>query len=207
MLSSSSLNINRYDNLSTRHALEIDVPNFRWCLGPNCTFGQEHPDSPTEQPISVCSACGFVSCAQHNVPWHSGENCEEYDKRVKAGEDFGDKKSRKTIRRIAKRCPGCQRYINKNGGCQHMSCKLIPIVNFGTVREEHEKRAGLTMLGRFMWEAVLLALFARLSASLLGVCSKTLRCCCEVTFQLAVWSEIHCCLIRGVSRMCKLLVV
>ncbi|KAK0100195.1 hypothetical protein ONS95_008533 [Cadophora gregata] len=112
----------RYDTLSTRRALENDVPNFRWCLGPNCTFGQEHPESPTEEPISVCSSCGFVSCAHHNIPWHSGENCEEYDTRVKAGADLTDRKSQKTIKRIAKRCPGCQRYINKNGGCQHMSC-------------------------------------------------------------------------------------
>ncbi|KAH9214827.1 hypothetical protein DL95DRAFT_502494 [Leptodontidium sp. 2 PMI_412] len=114
----------KYDNLSIRRALENDVPNFRWCLGPNCTFGQEHPDSPTEQPIAVCSSCGFVSCSHHNVPWHSGQNCKEYDERIKAGADLVDKRSEKTIRRIAKRCPGCKRYINKNGGCQHMSCKL-----------------------------------------------------------------------------------
>ncbi|KAH6718593.1 hypothetical protein BKA61DRAFT_260653 [Leptodontidium sp. MPI-SDFR-AT-0119] len=112
----------KYDNLSIRRALENDVPNFRWCLGPNCTFGQEHPDSPTEQPIAVCSSCGFVSCSHHDVPWHSGQNCKEYDQRIKAGADLVDKRSEKTIRRIAKRCPGCKRYINKNGGCQHMSC-------------------------------------------------------------------------------------
>ncbi len=81
-----------------------------------------------------------------------------------------------------------------------MSCKLIPIVNFGAVREEHEKRAGLTVLGRFMWEAVLLALFARLSASLLGVCSKTLSCFCKIMIEKAVFSVIHCCLIRDVSQ-------
>jgi hypothetical protein len=31
-------------------------------------------------------------------------------------------KSEKVVKKIAKRCPGCQRYINKNGGCNHMSC-------------------------------------------------------------------------------------
>jgi hypothetical protein len=39
-----------------------------------------------------------------------------------------EKKSEKVIKKIAKRCPGCQRYINKNGGCSHMSCKSIVII-------------------------------------------------------------------------------
>lgn len=55
-----------------------------------------------------------------------------------------------------------------------MSCKLILILDSGAVGNEYGKRAGLTVLGRFMWEAVLLALFAGLSASFLGMCSTTL---------------------------------
>jgi len=112
----------RYDALSTRRALEREFPNFRWCLGPGCSFGQEHPDDPLEQPVIVCNACGFVTCARHNVPWHTNESCEAYDRRVVAGREKQELKSEKKVKKIAKRCPGCQRYINKNGGCNHMSC-------------------------------------------------------------------------------------
>jgi hypothetical protein len=108
----------------TRRTLERDFPNFRWCIGPGCTFGQEHPDSSTTQPIIICSACGFISCSQHNVPWHSGQTCEEFEKVRLAGRSKEEKKTEKIIKSIAKRCPGCKRFINKNGGCNHMSCKL-----------------------------------------------------------------------------------
>ncbi|KAE8442251.1 hypothetical protein EG329_003722 [Mollisiaceae sp. DMI_Dod_QoI] len=112
----------RYDDLSTRQALEREIPNFRWCLGPNCSFGQEHPDDPAQQPVATCSACGFTSCAYHNVPWHAGQNCQQYGEALITNPTEEDKKTEKIIKRLAKRCPGCKRYINKNGGCQHMTC-------------------------------------------------------------------------------------
>ncbi|CZR67604.1 uncharacterized protein PAC_17503 [Phialocephala subalpina] len=113
----------RYDDLATRRALETQLPNFRWCLGPSCTFGQEHPDlHATNQPQATCSSCGFVSCAFHGVPWHAGQSCEQYAEQVVTHPTEEDRKTEKIIRRLAKRCPGCKRYINKNGGCQHMTC-------------------------------------------------------------------------------------
>lgn len=115
----------RYDAISTRRALEREIPNFRWCLGPGCSFGQEHPDDPSEQPMTICSACGFVACARHNVPWHTNETCEAYDRRIAAGREKQELKSEKKVKKIAKMCPGCQRYINKNGGCNHMSCEYF----------------------------------------------------------------------------------
>ncbi|KUJ07627.1 uncharacterized protein LY89DRAFT_359859 [Mollisia scopiformis] len=112
----------RYDDLSTRQALESEIPNFRWCLGPGCSFGQEHPDDPTKQPLATCSACGFSSCSFHNVPWHVGQTCEQYGENIITNPTEEDKKTEKIIKRLAKRCPGCKRYITKVGGCQHMSC-------------------------------------------------------------------------------------
>ncbi len=114
----------RYDTLATRRALEQSLPNFRWCLGPNCNFGQEHPDSPDANPIIVCSSCGFVACSHHNTSWHTDQTCEQYDQALEAGASTAEKISEKIIRKIAKQCPGCQRYINKNGGCGHMTCKF-----------------------------------------------------------------------------------
>lgn len=115
----------RYDDLATRRALETQLPNFRWCLGPGCTFGQEHPDLHAKnQPQATCSSCGFVSCAFHNVPWHAGQTCEQYAEQVVENPTEEDRKTEKIIRRLAKRCPGCKRYINKNGGCQHMTCRF-----------------------------------------------------------------------------------
>jgi IBR domain, a half RING-finger domain len=113
-----------YDNLSTRRALETRFPNFRWCLGPNCEYGEEHPDDP-KQPMITCTSCGFDSCFFHNTTWHEGMTCDEYNAKIAAGAIKAEKKTEKIIKKIAKRCPGCQRFINKNGGCSHMSCKSL----------------------------------------------------------------------------------
>lgn len=158
----------RYDILATRRALEQSLPNFRWCLGPNCSFGQEHPDDPKENPIVVCSSCGFVQCSHHNTPWHTDKSCEEYDAFLIAGSSNAEKRSEKIIKKIAKRCPGCERYINKNGGCGHMTCKLqCRLVEFVL-------RKRLTM-NRSMRKTVLLELLACLSGTFVGLYKACLR--------------------------------
>ena len=111
-----------YDRLSIRRALETQFPNFRWCPGPNCEYGEEHPDDP-KHPMITCTSCGFGSCFFHNSPWHEGMTCDEYNAKITAGAIKAEKKTEKIIKKIAKRCPGCQRFINKNGGCSHMSCR------------------------------------------------------------------------------------
>jgi hypothetical protein len=112
----------RYDNLTTRRALERQFPNFRWCVGPNCEYGEEYPEDP-KQPMTTCTSCGFEACFYHNTAWHEGMTCDEYTTKAAAGAIKAEKKTEKIIKKIAKRCPGCRRYINKNGGCSHMSCK------------------------------------------------------------------------------------
>ena len=116
----------RYDALHLRRAVERDLPNFRWCVGPHCSYGEEHPDD--SGPVIECSACGLLACFQHLVPWHHGESCSEYDRRIVARQARAEHKSEKEIKRVAKRCPGCRRFINKNGGCNHMTCKLYRLV-------------------------------------------------------------------------------
>ena len=89
-----------------------------------------------------------------------------------------------------------------------MSCKLIPVVNSGAGGNEYGKRAGLTVLGRFMWEAVLLALFAGLSASFMGVCSTTLGYLLMSIYVLNSCTKcILCRLIRDVCMVSRFLVV
>lgn len=55
--------------------------------------------------------------------WHHEETCSEYDRRIAAKQARAEYKSEKAIRKVAKRCPGCMRFINKNGGCNHMTCE------------------------------------------------------------------------------------
>lgn len=117
---------NRYDQLATRAALSL-IPDFHWCLSPRCRSGQIHA---SRNPIFTCSACGFKQCIRHKEPWHEGETCQQYNYR-KSGHKKRDEEEQtlRTIARTTKKCPGkrCGTNIEKNSGCDHMTCELNKI--------------------------------------------------------------------------------
>lgn len=63
----------------------------------------------------------------HNVPWHEGETCDEYEYRKDPKvREMEEKATEKEIKGSAKKCPGgkCGVNITRNGGCDHMRCEL-----------------------------------------------------------------------------------
>lgn len=60
--------------------------NFIWCTA-GCGSGQIH-DSDARHPIVTCLHCGERSCFRHNVPWHEGLTCKEYDRLIADPENF-----------------------------------------------------------------------------------------------------------------------
>ncbi|KAH8195257.1 hypothetical protein TruAng_010581 [Truncatella angustata] len=65
--------------------------------------------------------CKALSCAQHNLPWHKGETCEEFDKRNRK-QRKGERASEKKVKDITKPCPQCQKDVYKFSGCDHITC-------------------------------------------------------------------------------------
>ncbi|KAF4635464.1 hypothetical protein G7Y89_g2641 [Cudoniella acicularis] len=111
----------RYDRLATRAILNA-IPNFRWCLRPGCESGQIHVTGDDGPIFKCCDPnCGFRFCVTHSMPWHEGETCAEYDYRTH-GRFKDDEASVKTIQEVCKICPKCNSPIEKNGGCDHMTC-------------------------------------------------------------------------------------
>ncbi|KAL6705826.1 hypothetical protein ACN47E_006286 [Coniothyrium glycines] len=109
----------RYNVLHTRAALEA-TPDFTWCLAASCSAGQVHRPS---MPRFKCRHCKKSHCTVHNVRWHQGETCSEYDYRTdKSLRMAEEKKSRMLVASISKACPGCGRSIEKTYGCDHMTC-------------------------------------------------------------------------------------
>ena len=76
-------------------------------------------------PNIVCSECEHRSCALCKVEWHKGFSCQVY--REKNQKKFITSEEKATLRILskkgAKRCPRCQMAIEKDGGCDSMSCK------------------------------------------------------------------------------------
>lgn len=110
----------RLDDLVKKAALMQD-PNWRWCLASGCSYGQIHNVTGGSRLIK-CAKCNAKSCFHHQVTWHLGYTCDEYDESHPLS--IVTKTDEETIKRITKSCPNCKWRIQKEGGCSHMVCTL-----------------------------------------------------------------------------------
>ncbi|KAI5408804.1 E3 ubiquitin-protein ligase RSL1 [Lathyrus oleraceus] len=72
-----------------------------------------------------CPSCHRLFCAQCKVPWHADMNCREFQK-SKTGRD--EKQLDLKFWELAKRkkwqrCPKCSMHVQRDGGCEHISCR------------------------------------------------------------------------------------
>ncbi|KZT62418.1 hypothetical protein CALCODRAFT_489759 [Calocera cornea HHB12733] len=111
----------RYDALLLRKNLGTN-PNFVWCKNPKCSSGQIHDSIAGASVIVICAQCGSKACSHHDIIWHDGLTCTQYD----------EAKSQKRGREAAvetyfsqhtKQCPQCKSPIEKISGCDHMTCR------------------------------------------------------------------------------------
>ena len=117
----------RYGELGLKRLLQ-STPEYRACLNENCNGGQVHRTGEAE-PIVTCNHCGSKSCYTNRVPWHEGMSCEQYDMSQETDEETQARLAAEAIetRKGApgvKFCPKCQVPIQKDGGCDHMTCQF-----------------------------------------------------------------------------------
>lgn len=124
----------------TLHGLLEQDPAFVWCAHA-CGSGQSHRGGRGE-PVMTCHHCGALTCVNHRIPWHSGLTCDQFDEslrlpppgqrereqkqeqdRLQRARD--DAASREVVRKDTKACPQCRFDIQKDGGCDHMTCECI----------------------------------------------------------------------------------
>jgi len=109
----------RYDTLLLRKELQ-SMPDFRWCKNAQCGSGQIH-EGGFDHPIMKCQGCKELSCFRHDLPWHYNQTCEEMDNLLERNVD--DIASRAYMEACTKPCPLCREPIEKDGGCDHMTCR------------------------------------------------------------------------------------
>jgi len=100
------------------------IGEFRWCTAANCNSGTYGPNSSEyfgltlillgqihdeegDDPIFICHSCEHAICIKHDVEWHEGETCEEYDWRTseKGSKEEEVAASEAFIKNETRRCP------------------------------------------------------------------------------------------------------
>jgi ariadne-1 len=113
----------RYHELLTRTFVD-DKDNLKWCPAPNCVYAVDCKVKSRELsrivPTVQCN-CGHGFCFGCAHTDHQPAPCALVKKWLKKCED--DSETANWISANTKECPKCASTIEKNGGCNHMTCR------------------------------------------------------------------------------------
>ena len=113
----SSEELNRYNRLCVSRAVDGNS-EMSWCLTPGCNYAFVKDN----QPKFSCPLCFKNYCIECKVEYHQGKSCAEYK-----AENFDPNADPDEVKKFKnelklKQCRQCQRWIEKNHGCNHMTC-------------------------------------------------------------------------------------
>lgn len=109
----------RYQQFLLQDALS-KVGECRWCPNPGC--GTAMIGDPSI-PLMRCPKpdCHFSFCFNCKEKWHTDLTCEQYQAWKKENQ-AGDARFVDWVAKNTKPCAKCHVAIQKNGGCNHMTC-------------------------------------------------------------------------------------
>eukprot|EP01130_Rhizamoeba_saxonica_P002014 TRINITY_DN11822_c0_g1_i1.p1 TRINITY_DN11822_c0_g1~~TRINITY_DN11822_c0_g1_i1.p1 ORF type:complete len:671 (-),score=147.97 TRINITY_DN11822_c0_g1_i1:220-2232(-) len=112
-------NAGKYKDMYMEKSNELYISmqsDFIWCPSDDCIDG-----GICTEPSATCNTCGIVFCTSCKGSTHEGWTCEEASQLTGLDEDeavdFWKNK-------FSKRCLSCLSYIEKNGGCSHITCQF-----------------------------------------------------------------------------------
>jgi len=111
--------LDKYEKFTLQRALE-SIPDLRWCPRPGCGNAMI---GGADTLLMRCSnpTCMFSFCFNCKEQWHADASCAQYQA-WKRDSVSGEKTAQQWIRQNTKNCPTCLSPIEKNGGCNHMTC-------------------------------------------------------------------------------------
>ncbi|XP_071962288.1 E3 ubiquitin-protein ligase RNF14-like [Antedon mediterranea] len=131
----------RWERLLLQKTLE-SMDDIDWCVRcqmPATKESQVDGASSEKANLAFCTYCFYSYCSQCKDPWHVGTPCKTADEKLQEleEEDKGmtseelyikrlqltqEIQSAEEIKKVSRKCPGCLIPIQKNFGCNHMSC-------------------------------------------------------------------------------------
>lgn len=94
---------------------------MKWCPRSDCTNAVQINEGAMESDSGVRCICRNWFCFQCKEPAHVPISCEMYKKWTSVTSE--EAQSMVWIVQNTKKCPTCKVDIQKNGGCQHMTCR------------------------------------------------------------------------------------
>lgn len=92
--------------------------NIKWCPGKDCGLVVERSDYATKSLVEC--KCGMVFCFKCGLEDHIPASCIQVE--MWKEKEQNDSENLIWIKANTKPCPGCKNFIEKNQGCNHMTC-------------------------------------------------------------------------------------
>lgn len=108
-----------YNKLVLNSFVEVNKL-IKWCPAVECGRAVKVPHAECRR--IVCH-CGFIFCFQCLQQWHKPVTCDVLRRWLKKCTD--DSETSNWLNANTKDCPKCQVTIEKDGGCNHMTCKNL----------------------------------------------------------------------------------
>jgi len=101
------------------HSFVSGRNNLQWCPGKECVNAIK---AEYGAPLTIdCPSCHHLWCFACQQPAHLPCTCELADKWMKLHST--DSENVTWVRAFTKQCPKCKNHIEKNQGCNHMTCR------------------------------------------------------------------------------------
>merc|ERR1719471_448680 len=96
--------------------------NFKFCPNTDCGHGFEVQNVCAVADEIVCPKCSIKFCPTCSADAHPGKSCEQNKKDEFASIWGALGEEHVFMQHESKQCPFCLVWIEKNGGCNHMTC-------------------------------------------------------------------------------------
>eukprot|EP01103_Thecamoeba_quadrilineata_P007897 TRINITY_DN1771_c0_g1_i1.p1 TRINITY_DN1771_c0_g1~~TRINITY_DN1771_c0_g1_i1.p1 ORF type:complete len:679 (+),score=104.89 TRINITY_DN1771_c0_g1_i1:37-2037(+) len=107
---------------SLRNAFVENNPSIKWCPAPECPNAILLTEISTERNESVECLCGHTFCFRCSLESHQPCSCLMFEKWKKIASGQDDRLNDAFITSVSRPCPSCKVPIEKNHGCNHMTC-------------------------------------------------------------------------------------
>jgi E3 ubiquitin-protein ligase RNF14 len=122
----------RYERLTLQTSLDA-MRDLVWC--PRCEYPAFLVDGEGGR-LALCGKCSFSFCCECRLAWHGLQPCANLATRWRQADDagraalrekYGDRvveevQSSEWVLENTKHCPNCSASVQKNGGCNHITC-------------------------------------------------------------------------------------